>query len=235
MRNALCVVAIAATVGACAKSSDKIAASYVSPYQYDTFTCPQVADEARRVSARAAQVAGVQDEKATKGTVATTVGVIVFWPALFFIGGNDQQTAELARLRGGLEALDQSQIASAAGFNSKDRRRPEHTCNDQNRLVGAAILFSQVHQRLEHRLSSAGDDTAMLALGLGDPRPPRQGTELPHEADAFIAIQGHYRRFIGMTKSGKELPIRNVRPHGESWWVSGRATGIAEMTFMTSM
>jgi hypothetical protein len=55
---------------------------------------------------------------------------------LFFVGGNDQQTAELARLRGELQALDQSQIASAAGFNSKDRRRPEHTCNDQNRPVG---------------------------------------------------------------------------------------------------
>jgi hypothetical protein len=62
----LLVLAIAAGAGACAKSSDKIAASYVSPYQYDSYACPRVADEARRVSARAAQVAGVQDEKATK-------------------------------------------------------------------------------------------------------------------------------------------------------------------------
>jgi len=52
----------------------------------------------------------VQDEKATKDAVATTVGVIVFWPALFLIGGNDQQTAELARLRGELEAIEQVSV-----------------------------------------------------------------------------------------------------------------------------
>jgi hypothetical protein len=47
MRNALwCSVAIAMAAGACANSSDKIAASYVSPYQYDNFTCPQVAGRA---------------------------------------------------------------------------------------------------------------------------------------------------------------------------------------------
>jgi hypothetical protein len=32
---------------------------------------------------------------------------------------------------------------------------------------------------------------------------------------------------------GTNLPIRNVRFHGESWRVSGRATEIAEMTFVT--
>jgi hypothetical protein len=32
---------------------------------------------------------------------------------------------------------------------------------------------------------------------------------------------------------GTNLPIRNVRFHGESWRVSGRATEIAKATFMT--
>jgi hypothetical protein len=36
-----------------------------------------------------------------------------------------------------------------------------------------------------------------------------------------------------MTGYGTNLPIRNVRFHGESWRVSGRATEIAETTFMT--
>lgn len=34
-------------------------------------------------------------------------------------------------------------------------------------------------------------------------------------------------------KIGTNLPIRNVRFHGESWRVSGRATEIVETTFMT--
>ena len=36
-----------------------------------------------------------------------------------------------------------------------------------------------------------------------------------------------------MSPSGTNLPIWNVRFHGESWRVSGRATEIAKATFMT--
>lgn len=36
-----------------------------------------------------------------------------------------------------------------------------------------------------------------------------------------------------LTPTGTELPIRNVRFHGESWRVSRRAMEIAETTFMT--
>ena len=38
-----------------------------------------------------------------------------------------------------------------------------------------------------------------------------------------------------MSGSGTNLPIRNVRFHGESWRVSGRATEIAKATFMTQL
>lgn len=79
----------AAAVGACAKRADTITAAYVSPFQYERLTCPQIAEEAQRINGRAAIVAGVQDEKATRDAVAMGVGLIVFWPALFFIGGND--------------------------------------------------------------------------------------------------------------------------------------------------
>ena len=41
------------------------------------------------------------------------------------------------------------------------------------------------------------------------------------------------RRGDRVTAFGTNLPIRNVRFHGESWRVSGRATEIAETTFMT--
>jgi hypothetical protein len=43
-------------------------------------------------------------------------GVIVFWPALFMVGGNDQQTAELGRLRGELEAIEQVAIRKKCGI-----------------------------------------------------------------------------------------------------------------------
>jgi hypothetical protein len=110
MRRVVSTVVLAYCLAACAKGSSEITASYVSPYQYESYTCPQLAEEAQRISHRAAEVAGVQDQKATNDAVATTVGVIVFWPALFLLKGNDQQSAELARLRGEMEAIEQVSI-----------------------------------------------------------------------------------------------------------------------------
>jgi hypothetical protein len=55
-------------------------------------------------------------EKATRDAVVTTVGLVVFWPTLFLVGGNDQQTAELGRLRGELEALEQASIRKKCGI-----------------------------------------------------------------------------------------------------------------------
>ena len=128
----LAVCALAALAAGCAKSADKIAATYVSPYQYENFTCPQIAEEAQRLSHRVAVVAGVQDEKATKDAVATTVGVIIFWPALFFIGGNDQQTAELARLRGEMEAIEQVAIRKRCGITFKKDPPPQPAVTAQS-------------------------------------------------------------------------------------------------------
>jgi len=94
----------------CASRSDQIAAAYVSPYQFEALTCAQLGDAAQAISYRASAAAGAQDQKATRDAIATTAAVVVFWPAAFFVGGNDQTTAELSRLRGELEAIEQVSI-----------------------------------------------------------------------------------------------------------------------------
>jgi hypothetical protein len=123
MRGASAVL-IALAVGGCASKSNDIAASYVSPLQYDTFNCRQLAEEAQRVSQRAAVAAGVQDQKATNDAVATTVGVIVFWPALFFIGGDKGNAAELARLKGEMDAIEQTSIRKSCGIQFRQTPAP---------------------------------------------------------------------------------------------------------------
>jgi len=112
------ILAAFAVVGltGCASTSDKITGTYVSPMQYDNYNCRQLAEEARRVSARAAQAAGAQDSQATKDTVATTAAIIIFWPAAFFVGGDRQNAAELARLRGEMEAIEQTSIRKQCGI-----------------------------------------------------------------------------------------------------------------------
>lgn len=126
MQFGVLAVCCAAVLGGCAKSSGSVTAAYVSPYQYESWTCWQLADEAARVNARAMQASGIQDEKATRDAVVTTVGVVIFWPALFFIGGNDQQTAELAQLRGQAEAIEQSARHKQCGMGAQARQSDAH-------------------------------------------------------------------------------------------------------------
>ena len=108
MRTHFLVVLLGLAACGCASSSDKVTATYISPMQYDAYNCKQLAEEAQRVSSRAAQAAGAQDSQATKDTVATTVAVVIFWPALFFIGGDEQNAAELGRLKGEMGRIEQT-------------------------------------------------------------------------------------------------------------------------------
>lgn len=103
-------LALCGSLAACASSSSDIRSSYVSPIQYQSYTCQQLAEEASRVSARASELAGVQDSARTNDAVVTTVGVIVFWPLLFAIKGDKQTAAELARLKGEMEAIEKTSI-----------------------------------------------------------------------------------------------------------------------------
>lgn len=104
------VTAAVVTLMGCAKNADQIGATYISPVTYENYTCPQLAEEAARVNSRAAQSAGVQDQKASNDAVAMGVGLIIVWPALLFIKGNDENTAELARLKGQMDAIEQAAI-----------------------------------------------------------------------------------------------------------------------------
>ena len=96
---------IALALPACAKKSENVAASYVSPLAFQQFSCNQLAEEGERVSLRAAELSGVQDRKRTGDIVATTAAIVVFWPAAFLVKGDDAQTAELARLKGEFDAI----------------------------------------------------------------------------------------------------------------------------------
>jgi hypothetical protein len=110
------VLALWCVLAGCASNSDKIAAAYVSPLQYESYTCRQLAEEAQRVSARASAAAGAQDSQATKDTVATTAAIIIFWPAAFFVQGDKQNAAELARLKGEMDAIEQTSIRKNCGI-----------------------------------------------------------------------------------------------------------------------
>jgi hypothetical protein len=115
LRAGLLVALTSFATAGCASRSDNIAAAYVSPTAYASWKCDQIRDEATRLSVRAAQVSGAQDQKATNDAVATGVGVVLFWPALLFIKGDSTTAAELSRLKGEMEAVEQVSIQKRCG------------------------------------------------------------------------------------------------------------------------
>jgi len=107
----VCCATIAAFLGGCATSSKDVAATFVSPIQYSSYDCDQLRQELVRINGRVGQLSGRLDEAASNDKAIMGIGMILFWPALFALGGTKQQEAELSRLKGEYEAL---QIASTS-------------------------------------------------------------------------------------------------------------------------
>ncbi len=109
MKNIVLSLVCLSLVSGCASKSQNIQATYVSPLQYQSFTCRQLEQEISRVSRKVSEISGAQDKQATGDAVAMGVGLVIFWPALFFLIGDDKKE-ELARLKGEYDALEQSAI-----------------------------------------------------------------------------------------------------------------------------
>jgi hypothetical protein len=99
---------LALAVTGCASSSKKIATQYVSPLQYKDYDCANLGLEMSRVSRRVGELQASIDKNAQEDKVATGIGVVLFWPALFFIDGDTPEAAEYARLKGEFEAMQTS-------------------------------------------------------------------------------------------------------------------------------
>ena len=94
----------------CSTASKDIAPISASPLQYNAYDCSQLVAENVRLNGRMSQLSGRLDEAASNDKAITGAGIILFWPALFALGGTKQQEAEYAKLKGEHDALQQSLI-----------------------------------------------------------------------------------------------------------------------------
>jgi hypothetical protein len=125
----LATLPVLAALGGCASSSKEIATVHVPTLAYQAYDCDQIAAELQRVGVRANQLGGRLDEAARNDKTIAGVGAVLFWPALFALGGTKEQEAEYARLRGEHDALMQTAVmkkcpgATAAGMAAAGRGR----------------------------------------------------------------------------------------------------------------
>lgn len=112
----LALVSAAAMLAACAPRPESIQGTYTPSALYQNLTCDQLATEARNVSNRAHSAAGLEHRHRVEDTVAVTAGLVIFWPALFFTHGADATAAELAQLKGEMEAIESASQARNCGI-----------------------------------------------------------------------------------------------------------------------
>jgi hypothetical protein len=101
----VCYATTTALVAGCATAGKDVATTYVSPIQYSNYDCDQLRQELIRINGRVGQLTGRLDEAANNDKAIMGVGLLLFWPALFALGGTKQQEAELSRLKGEYDAL----------------------------------------------------------------------------------------------------------------------------------
>jgi len=104
MKTITITLAATLALAGCATAPDQIAAAYVSPTAYSGQTCSQLNAAAVRINARLMTATGQQAEQANNDAAMTAVALVLFWPAAFWIGGNDQAPS-IAQMRGESQAI----------------------------------------------------------------------------------------------------------------------------------
>ena len=100
-------VILAVLLAGCATQPEKMETQYVSPTQFQNYNCDQIAGEMTRTSRRINELYLSLKSTADNDAAQMGIGLVLFWPALFFLeGGDSPQADEYSRLKGEYEALE---------------------------------------------------------------------------------------------------------------------------------
>lgn len=114
----------------CASNPNKISAAYVSPLKYQHYDCQQIATEMEHVSERTTKLRQQLEKERNADNWQMGVGLVLFWPTLFFLeGGDGPEAAEYAQLQGEFEALQDNSVSKKCGISSQS---PEEMLKAEN-------------------------------------------------------------------------------------------------------
>jgi len=109
-------IAMCLSIAGCAGNPDKMVPSYVSPIAYNNYTCAQLDVEEKKVSRKADELYGHLKKEADADAAQMFVGLVLFWPALFFLeGGDGPEASQYTQLKGKYKALTEAQKAKNCG------------------------------------------------------------------------------------------------------------------------
>lgn len=112
LKKTLLLILSLLIVAGCASSPEDIGAAHVSGVQYANYDCNQIAMEMKSVNRRANDLFYELKDEADSDATQMAVGLVLFWPALFFLeGGDDARAGEYAILKGQRNALEDAAIS----------------------------------------------------------------------------------------------------------------------------
>ena len=104
----------------CASNPDMISAAYVSPLKYKDYYSDQLALEMDNVSQRTSALYHQLKKERNADNWQTGVGIVLFWPALFFLeGGDGPEAAEYDQLKGEYTTLQDVSVQQKCAITSK--------------------------------------------------------------------------------------------------------------------
>ncbi len=99
-------IALAASLGACAKDADQIVAMKVSPAQFQNFNCKQLYEDRLAMENRVNALSAQQDSKASGDTMKVAASLLILPIAAPFVAsGNGQTATEIGQAKGELQAI----------------------------------------------------------------------------------------------------------------------------------
>ena len=132
--NSFLIASLCLIIVGCASNPNKIQAAYVSPLKYKEYTCDQIALEMDYIGQRTNELYMQLKKEAEADNAQMAVGMILFWPALFFLeGGDGPQASEYARLKGEFEALRQMSVQKNCLISAKSPEELMEELADQEK------------------------------------------------------------------------------------------------------
>ena len=155
-------------VCACATEPAEISTAYVSPLGYQNLSCSQIAAELERVTRRVTDLQVKLQGRADSDKGKMAIGMILFWPTLFFMSGDSPEAAEYSRLKGEREALEkvavEKECRTTPTIVDVNQPRPvdgtypaptqEMRLQELKRLRDKGLISDEVYQTEQRRILS---------------------------------------------------------------------------------
>lgn len=111
---------VGVVLSACASNPDNFRAADVSPIQYRPYDCDQIGSESARISRKVNDLYDNLKKKADTDAWQMGLGLVLFWPTLFFLeGGDGPEATEYKQLKGEYDALQQESIGKKCNITFK--------------------------------------------------------------------------------------------------------------------